>query len=460
VNRILILLCLFFSASTLSSELPIKLSGTIEISIKNGTIDANFQLENMPKLKNYLIFLNSGFNIQYFRNQKDTTNYAFDKTYNTNYSYESFGYYLPDNTGKGKFLPSAMQFKYTGKFPVIDNMDKASDRGDWKGNIAFNGKTIRTDGFQTAWYPILYDIDKDKRYDELAYNIKVTCLDCKSIYVNGSKPISANHGSFKREKPSSITLFTGNYDIGKQGDSYYLNSGLSTPQMHELGELTSSFEQYYQEKLSIPYGENVVYIHTTPISKKNSWLFVSYPAIVTINHDKDGLSGLLDEDKSTWFRPFIAHELAHFYFGTYRAFNSELGDMFQESFSEYLSLKLTKQLIDDETYLKNINKKLTQLEGKTLSVIKEVKSNSDYGNRNLYVYTYAPIIWLAIEKEIGEEKMWQWLNKMLTVKAEQTDYKFMIETLASVIKEEQLNFIINTYLSNKNAINNANVVLQ
>ncbi len=354
-----------------------------------------------------------------------------------------------------------MQFKYTGKFPVINSMDKASDRGDWKGNIAFNGKTIRTDGFQTAWYPILYDIEKDKRYDELSYDIKIICLDCKSIYVNGSKPVSATHGSFKREKPVSLTLFAGDYDIGKQDGSYYLNSGLSASQMSELGKITSSYEQYYQDKLSLPYGENVVYIHTTPISKKNSWLFVAYPAIVTINHDEGGLSNLFDESESSWFKPFIAHELAHYYFGTYRTFNSELGDMFQESFSEYLSLKLTKQLIDNKTYLKNINKKLTQVEGKTFSAIKEVKSSSDYDNRNLYVYTYAPIIWLAIEKEIGEEKMWLWFNKMLTIETEQTDYKFMIETLANVVNDDnKLTFLVKNYFSSKNSINNAKVLLK
>jgi hypothetical protein len=59
--------------------------------------------------------------------------------------------------------------------------------------------------------------------------------------------------------------------------------------------------------------------------------------------------------------------------------------------------------------------------------------------------------------------MWQWLHKMLTVETaetEQTDYKFMIKTLASVIEKEQLDFIEETYLSHKNAVNNANAALQ
>ncbi|MFT6897247.1 MAG: hypothetical protein ACJA13_001653 [Paraglaciecola sp.] len=36
----------------------------------------------------------------------------------------------------------------------------------------------------------------------------------------------------------------------------------------------------------------------------------------------------------------------------------------------------------------------------------------------------------------------------------------MIKTLASVIEKEQLDFIEETYLSHKNAVNNANAALQ
>jgi hypothetical protein len=51
MNKTLVLTALLFSLPALSSELPIKLSGTIQISVNNGTIDANFQLENIPRLK-------------------------------------------------------------------------------------------------------------------------------------------------------------------------------------------------------------------------------------------------------------------------------------------------------------------------------------------------------------------------------------------------------------------------
>jgi hypothetical protein len=107
-----------------------QLSGTLILSIEKGTIEAEFKLSNIPRIKNYYIFINSGLNIQYFRDKEDSFNYTYRKNYNKEYSYESFGYYLPDNSGKEKFLPESLNFKYAGKFPVISDMDKASKHGD------------------------------------------------------------------------------------------------------------------------------------------------------------------------------------------------------------------------------------------------------------------------------------------------------------------------------------------
>lgn len=435
--RFTLLLTLALLSSIACAEPP-KLTGTFTLSIQNGTIEADVQLSNIPSIKNYYIFINSGLNIQYFRDKHDRFNYAYKKHYNNEYSYESFGYYLPDNTGEAKFLTEAVKVKYAGKFPVISDMAKASDNGDWKGNIAFNGKTVRSDGMQAAWYPVLYDIDNDIRFDSVAYDIEIKCADCKSIYVNGSSPVAGQSGKFRSEKPVQLMLFAGDFDVAESNGSLFLNSGLSKEQMLEFSNVTSSFEQFYQNKLALPYGEDVVFIHTTPTSKNNSWLFVAYPSIVNISHSESGLSDLINEEKSDWFKPFIAHELAHYYFGTYRKFNSELGDMLSESFAEYLSLKLTKELLGEAVYQGIIDNKLKQLNDAKLTPIRDIKSSSDYGNRNLYVYTFAPLNWIKLEQAIGEERMWQWINKLLTVESELTNYDFLIKTLSEVLNDKAL----------------------
>ena len=438
-----------------ASEQTLKLSGIVNISVKSGTIDANFKLKNIPKLDDYLIHLNSGFNIQYFRNEEDGFNYDYEKSYDTQYSEESFGYFFKDERTNRKFIPDTIHFKYTGKFPVISDMNKANDEGDWKGNIAFNGNHIRTDGFQSAWYPILYDIKQDKRYDEVSYDIEVKCLDCKSIYVNGSKPVSATSSRFQREQPTSIILFAGDYDIATYDKNFYLNTGLSKLQMSELNKLTSTFIQYYERNLSIPYGESITYIETAPTSKYDSWYFVAYPSIVAMTHE-DGFTNT----QADWFKAFIAHELAHYYFGTYKKFNSELGDMFTESLAEYLSIKTTRDLVGKDAYLDRVTSKLNELENVELPTISNIKSGSGYVDRELYVYVYAPIIWLAVEQEIGSEKMWLWLNKILANESTRTDYRFMLDTLTETLNDdEKVNVLIEKYFSNTKAIENINISL-
>jgi len=262
-------------------------------------------------------------------------------------------------------------------------MTKASDYGDWKGNIALNGKTVRADGMQAAWYPVLYDIDKDIRFDSLVYDIEVKCADCQSIYVNGSVPVKGKSGTFSSNKAQQLMLFAGDFDIAQRNGSYFLNSGLSLGQMAKFGKVSSSFERYYQKNLNLPYGDKVVFIHTTPTSKKNGWLFVAYTSIVYIAHTENGLADLINDKSTDWFKPFFAHELA--------------------------------------------NVKLTP--------ISEINSSADYGNRNLYVYTFGSINWIMLEREIGKEKMWSWIYKLLTVESEYTNYDFLINTLGDVLND-------------------------
>lgn len=437
-------------------ELTPELTGRVTISVKHGTLDAEFQLNNIPSINDYLIHLNSGLNIAYFRNEKKGVNYLYEKQYTPRYSEESFGYVLKDPKSQQKTLPSTLHLKYTGKFPVIKDMNKASDEGDWKGNIAFNGKHIRTDGFQSAWYPVLYDVEHDQRYDKVTYDIDILCLDCKSIYVNGSPPVSANKGNFKRTTATSVSLFAGDYNIVSYHHNHYLNTDLSVQQLAELEQLTGSFIRYFEEKLSIPYGENLTFIKTAPTSKYDSWYFVVYPSIVAMTHGS-GFS----QTEASWFKDYMAHELAHYYFGTFKAFNSPIGDMFTESLAEFLSIKATKTFRGKKAYINRISGSLQDIAGEALLPFERIQRAADYGNREMYIYTYAPIIWLLVEKHIGERAMFTWLNRLLTTPAQRTDYQYMMATLADVIKDDSvITQLTEKYFNNPDAINNASELLK
>jgi len=436
------------------------LKGKVNISIAKGTMECNFILSNIPRINDYYIRLNSGMNIRYIKNPYGLNSLHYEKSLEDTLSTgEATAYYLKGYNAFRKFLPKAIQFSYVGMYPVIADTVSADD---WKGNIAFNGNTIRTDGSQTAWYPILYDIKKDLKYDKVAYDIEVNCEDCKTIYLNGSVPVESKHANFKSDLPQELTMFAGNYKMIAINGNYFLNPDMDDDQIKEFEAIIHTYKSYFEKNLIIPYKGNAVYIQTTPVAKNVSWLYASYPSIVNIGFGDAGMKTFFDKKKGDRFKPYFAHELGHYYFGTYRDFNSELGDMISEGFAEYLSLTITQKLISDSVYKKVIESKLQSLHNFNSPPVPfaAVKSHNDYDNRDLYVYYYAPLIFTAIEKEIGEETMWKWLRSILQTPATFTNYNFLEQTLSRVLNDTaKFNLIRSKYFTADSVIKNVSATL-
>lgn len=456
-SNILFLFFLFHStlfASHAQEDAPLIL-GKVTISIENGTFECDLTLSDIPSINNYVIRLNSGMNILNFRSREPNDFLLHYYKIDTLSTLESIAYYFPDNTGKGKFLPKSLQIKYVGKFPVIrDTLDNNYSVQDWKGNIAFNGYSLRTDGSQTAWYPILYDIEKDKRYSSVRYDIEMVCEDCGSLYLNGSPFFNGTKTTFKSDVPRELAMYLGKYKTVNVDGTYFLNPDISDKQIKEFGDITNAFKKYYESHLGIPYSQEITYVNTTPVSKRNAWMFVSYPTIVNIGHG--GLKGLFDEKFKGFFQSFIAHELAHYYFGSYKTFNSALGDMMSEGFSEYIALNVTDDLISKEVYQVKLNQKFELLKDFEATPFAYIKSNSGYENRDIYVYNYTPIIFKALENEIGKQKMWLWLQNILQKQNDFTDYEFLTTTLKEVLRNEKLfKLIEKKYFLNENSVQNA-----
>ncbi|MCC9044577.1 hypothetical protein LNQ81_18060 [Myroides sp. M-43] len=187
-------------------------------------------------------------------------------------------------------------------------------------------------------------------------------------------------------------------------------------------------------------------------------MFVSYPSIYTIGWGDKGLKSLFNPKIQNWYRPFIAHELGHYYFGTYKVFNSELGDMMSEGFAEYLSWQLTKDVLGKEIYNGIVSKKITALDKFKEKIIpfSKIKSQQEYLNRELYVYYYAPLLFEAIQKEIGDKQMWNWLRMILMTETDFTNYTFLCSTLKETLKDDKkFEEIKEKYFEGENSIKNA-----
>lgn len=457
-NIFSLLLFSLVSMVTFAQDTIPHVKGNVVISVKNGTIECDLTLSNMPRLSDYFIRLNSGMNIRYIKNADPLMlPLRYERSLQDTLSYgESSAYYIPSYNVSGKYLPHTIRFNYVGMYPVITDSISVED---WRGNIAFNGTTLRADGLQSAWCPILYDVKNDKLYEKVTYDLDVTCNDCKVIYVNGSQPISGTHAKVTSNNSQDLTLFAGDFKSVSINGNYFLNPDADEQQLTELEKTLHSYQTYLENKLAIPYKGKAVYIQTTPVSKYNSWLFASYPTIVKVGWD-DGMKTFASKSEGTGFLQYMAHELAHYYFGHVRSFNSEAGDMISEGFAEFLSLHITRKLISEDLYHEKLQSKVSAMQNFIPVPIAKVRSNGDYKDRELYVYYYAPLIFSAIEKEIGEEKMWEWIKALLQSPVVMTNYAFIEQTLSKVVNDKtKFDLLREKYFTAENTLQNAISIL-
>jgi hypothetical protein len=113
-------------------------------------------------------------------------------------------------------------------------------------------------------------------------------------------------------------------------------------------------------------------------------------------------------------------------------------------------------LISDSLYQKKLQSKVNAMRNFKPMPMAEVRSRSDYRNRELYVYYYAPLIFSAIEKEIGQEKMWEWIKALLQSPAVFTNYMFLEQALNKVVNDKnKLGLLREKYFSSERAVQNA-----
>jgi hypothetical protein len=393
-------------------------------------------------------------NIRFIRNgEPGRPSLPYERSFVDSFAFgETSSYYISGLTNSGKYLPHSIRMSYVGMYPVITDTSAAQD---WRGNIAFNGYSLRADGIQSAWCPILYDVKTDTRYEKMTYELDVTCTDCKVIYVNGTEPVAGTQAVLKNTNPTELTMLAGNFKYSLINGSYFLNTDADDQQLTKIESALHSYQDYLAKHLNLPYNGKPVYIQTTPVSKYNSWYFAAYPSIVKIGWDA-GMKTFGSKEDEHEMEQFFIHELAHYYFGTHRVFNSELGDVITEGFAEYLSMNMTRELISDSLYKKRLQRKFDAMENFVPLALADVRSQNDYHNRELYVYYYAPLVFSAVEKEIGPIKMWKWIHAMLETPAQKTNLAFVEQTLQSVLNDKaQFTRLDGKYFRSKQSLQNA-----
>jgi len=408
VPALIFLLALY--TSCIYAQAP-HLTGTIDISIKNRTLACNLSYDQIPE--GYEILLNQAFKNPSFstENKKIKTK----KKSNLAHYVDAFQYELPQG------LNGKVQLVYNySETEAIKNKEIAPD---WKGNLAFNYQSIRASE-QTAWYPIWYSDTEDKKITDVSYDLEITCSDCKSIYLNGSLPKDGQYGRLSSKKPVPLLLFAGLFDFDVINNIALVNSPLESEEDVQVISYLNEVKSYYERKMQMRLEKDLTLLSSEPTTADNAWLFATYPTIAIIGIENYGMKGLfkngdIDEARMS----SLAHEVGHYYIGNVFQPRGPLFWVLLEGLTEYVSLQANREIFGEDFYQQFLLKYKSQVQGLPFLHLSDINHQDEISG--LYRYAYVPLLLTAIEREIGEDMMWQWIQHLLSYKDKAyTDYAF------------------------------------
>ncbi len=461
-QKIITLTFILFSSLTFGQYKTPKISGTVKISVGNGTLECDITISDYSHISNYLIRLNKGLNIlniQSIEPNKFLLDYEREIS-DSLQTEETISYFFPSSEKGQKLLPSKMRFRYVGKFPVInDTISEDYQRIDWRGNIAFKNGLLRMDGLQSAWFPTIYDVQNNFQFDMVKYDLKIICEDCEQIYFNGSVPVNGKNAHFISESPKEPYLFVGNYKIQDAKNITLLNADFTKQQVSEFNEINSKIIDFLSSYTNIPYKEKVYWIQAYNSSiEKGNFAFASNSTFTICgsnppNHD---LISYVNGAKIK-LQSMVPHEMSHYYFGSLKRYNNDLEVILNEGFAQFLAFKYLSQFEGDDYIKDGVLESLDWFEEPDFKfkAMLEFNNSENTNDRQTYAYDYQTSILFSIEKEIGVEKMQNWIRMLLQREDPISDKIFFKNTLEiATDNEKKFNEILDKYLTGKMTVEN------
>ncbi len=423
-----------------ASQTP-HLKGKLTVSVKDGTIDADITISNIPKSSRYGFQLNAGLNVKGVTHPTHNTNYAYDREYQNKF-YESFSYSIPGNKAAELYQPESLNWRYSGKFPVYS--DNYKSRSDWKGNVAFNGMSLRADGMQTALFPIYYDANADKLYKEVTYDLQIDCADCSSLFINGSSPVRKASHRFVSNKPAEPMMYLGEFDFIEVQGNRVLNPLISAERIERGLKVVSQYKSILSTWFDKRLPSGINFVQTTPVSEKNSWLWVSGSTIVSISHDYYALDRLFVEGDARYrAHDFIAHELGHVLFNSFPGFQGELSLIIEEGVAEYLAWNLVGDVQGDGAKAYLLNWRKERLKGAALKPMSMISVEDDFFQSNLFRYNYLPLFIHNLEGHLGKEKTMHWIKSLAKEEKALNASDFLNSIESALSDEEAFHALVN-----------------
>jgi hypothetical protein len=379
-------------------------------------------LSNLPTGATIHFLLNMGLNIESVRAQ-DGTQLSYD------------GYYDQKGVGQGAEytvdLPhSSSEFcvRYVGQFPVYT---KVRNSFDFKGMIAFNGETLRATE-QSNWYPILFDEQANSAFEAVPYNLRIRCPECSAIYVNGDRVQRTSDGQFSSSMPRPLFLFAGKFTFTEIDNTTYINGTVSTEDATAIATTVADIRKFYQQFLDIPEPDSPVFLTFESVDRNrkqgsNTLTFTTWPTLAFDGKISfDALIETTRGKRSLGIVPWhtLAHEMAHYYFGTLLVAHGTYQWFYTESTAEYMALKAMQNLLGQDAlgqWLAKVYKGVVS--GPAPTPLNKVSTTDTPPSDR---YDYWPLLLFSLDKRVGEPVMGRAFSSILKSQRDANlDYSFL-----------------------------------
>lgn len=395
---------------------PAHLSGRVDVDLPRGGIVADFCLAGARTHGDTTWFaLNSGMNVKRIRNAAGKP-----LPFTMTYADRALRYAVRD-TAVAPSGASDICVEYTGAFPVYDVRADDYRESDNSSVIAFTPSTLRARG-ETRWYPVPLD-SVGHADDHLTYAVRVRCPACTRLYLNGAPPREGPEADFASAVRRELVLWIGDYPALTVDGTAFLGEVVSVDTARMFLARIGEIRSFYEGFLGVPYGPAPDVLRITPVSRFGRyqfWGFFADPALALAGHITIGdFAAILGDPQHPARAPLLgvlAHELAHRYFANMLAAGGAHSQLFSEPFANYLDLQARRHFFGDEAYRAGVAAMRDRaLAGPDLPSLDTAAAAAIGSDR--YRYGMAPLLLVALEREVGQDRMRAFLRAVLTAPA-------------------------------------------
>lgn len=416
-------LCAQSAAAQDAPSVP-RVTGWIETDPATGFLAGDICIAASPSALNGAILLHRGLNIRGVRNAVTGEALPFDGYYDARNVGDATPYQVaPGGAAQGVCVT------YVGAFPVVrvDAGERTTD--DWKGNIAFDGKTVRA-AEQTRFYPTLRDA-AGVEYQQVAYDVEVRCTGCKTIFWNGSAPVAADRARFTSDRPRPLMLYAGDLPFSTIDGVHFIGAEVSADTAAFVGTSFAAIARVHAAYLGVAMEDQPSLMSFAALggraSRKlgvNTWGFATWPTIAS--DGRLAFDALVpreaDGDLSAGRQSYFAHEMAHHYFGARYAPRGPLRWFMMESTAEYLAARAVRALRGETAYQGLLTGYVRNTPA-SITPLNQVTEIDQIGGD--YRYALGPLLLIALERRVGEEPLRRALSSFITdPPSEEVDYAY------------------------------------